>query len=385
MAKRVLFYVQHLLGIGHLHRAALISRNLSRAGLDVILVSGGEPLPHLDLGSSRFVQLSPVRTIDQNFTTLVDMNNQPVDDSWRRSRCNHLLDVWKNHKPDVVILELFPFGRRQMQFELLPLLDAVKSSGHRTIVVSSVRDILSGSRTPTRNNETVEFIKSYFDYVLIHSDPKLITFNETFVHADKIASQLVYTGYTVDPAQAIAKKYHHAQGEVIVSAGSGAVGLSLLETAILTRKSTVLKNNLWRVLVGIRVSESSFQALQKSSDDNLIIERARTDFPKLLNHCALSISQGGYNTTCEALVAKTRCVIVPFSQGTETEQTIRTTRLAKRGFVKMIPESNLNPKSLSSAIRDAMDTAPTCASSLNTSGVATTVSLVQDWAERASK
>ena len=78
MAKKVLFYVQHLLGIGHLHRAALISRNLSRAGLDVILVSGGEPLPHLDLGSSRFVQLSPVRTIDQNFTTLVDMNNQPV-------------------------------------------------------------------------------------------------------------------------------------------------------------------------------------------------------------------------------------------------------------------------------------------------------------------
>ena len=385
MAKKVLFYVQHLLGIGHLHRAALISRNLSKVGLDVILVSGGEPLPHLDLGSSRFVQLSPVRTIDHNFTTLVDMNNQPVNDAWRRSRCNHLLEVWKNHKPDVVILELFPFGRRQMKFELLPLLDLVKSSGHRTIVVSSVRDILSGSRTPIRNSETVELIKSYFDYVLIHGDPKFITFNETFVNADKIASQLVYTGYTVDPTQAAAEKTHHAQGEVIVSAGGGAVGLSLLETAILARKSTVLKDNLWRVLVGTGVSESSFQALQKSSDENLIVERARTDFPKLLNHCALSISQGGYNTTCEALVSKARCVIVPFSQGTETEQTIRTARLAKRGFVKMVPESSLNPTSLASAIRDAMDATPNCAFSLNTSGLATTVSLVQDWAECAPK
>ena len=385
MAKKVLFYVQHLLGIGHLHRAALISRNLSRAGLDVILVSGGEPLPHLDLGSSRFVQLSPVRTIDQNFTTLVDMNNQPVNDAWRRSRCNHLLEVWKNHKPDVVILELFPFGRRQMQFELLPLLDAVKSSGHRTTVVSSVRDILSGSRTPTRNKETVEFIKSYFDYVLIHGDPKLITFNKTFVNADKIASHLVYTGYTVDPKQAAAEKNHHARGEVIVSAGGGAVGLSLLETAILTRKSTVLKDNLWRVLVGQGVSDNSFQALQKTSDENLIVERARTDFPKLLNHCALSISQGGYNTTCEILVAKARCVIVPFSQGTETEQTIRTTQLAKRGLVEMGPESSLSTTSLASAITNAMNATRTCAFSLNTSGVATTVSLVQNWAERASK
>ena len=30
--------------------------------------------------------------------------------------------------------------------------------------------------------------------------------------------------------------------------------------------------------------------------DGVIVERARTDFPSLLMNCALSISQGGYNT-----------------------------------------------------------------------------------------
>ena len=39
----VFFYVQHLLGIGHLRRAAIIARALRRRGIDVDFVSGGAP------------------------------------------------------------------------------------------------------------------------------------------------------------------------------------------------------------------------------------------------------------------------------------------------------------------------------------------------------
>ena len=42
---RVFFYVQHLLGIGHLRRAATIARALTGAGLDVTVVSGGSGIP----------------------------------------------------------------------------------------------------------------------------------------------------------------------------------------------------------------------------------------------------------------------------------------------------------------------------------------------------
>ena len=38
---RVLFYVQHLLGIGHLKRAATRARACAAAGLEVTVVSGG--------------------------------------------------------------------------------------------------------------------------------------------------------------------------------------------------------------------------------------------------------------------------------------------------------------------------------------------------------
>ena len=45
MTGRVLFHVQYLLGIGHLRRAATLARALADGGFDVLLVSGGAPVP----------------------------------------------------------------------------------------------------------------------------------------------------------------------------------------------------------------------------------------------------------------------------------------------------------------------------------------------------
>ena len=56
MTPRVFFYVQHLLGIGHLRRAAVLARALAAGGFDVLLVSGGAPVP-LDTGRARRHQL----------------------------------------------------------------------------------------------------------------------------------------------------------------------------------------------------------------------------------------------------------------------------------------------------------------------------------------
>jgi predicted glycosyltransferase len=42
------------------------------------------------------------------------------------------------------VIELFPFGRRQMRFELLPLLEAARARSPRPWIISSVRDVLGG-------------------------------------------------------------------------------------------------------------------------------------------------------------------------------------------------------------------------------------------------
>src|SRR5690554_7463742 len=85
-APRVLFYVQHLLGIEHIRRASLIVKAMTAAGLDVTLVSGGEPLDTMDIGSARLVQLPPVKAGDARFSVLVDEHERPIDDAWKAAR-----------------------------------------------------------------------------------------------------------------------------------------------------------------------------------------------------------------------------------------------------------------------------------------------------------
>ena len=87
MTPRVLLYVQHLLGIGHLRRAAAIARGLAAGGFEVAFVSGGEAVPSLDIGAARLVQLPAIRSGDSAFNSLVDDSGAPVSDGlWRKRR-----------------------------------------------------------------------------------------------------------------------------------------------------------------------------------------------------------------------------------------------------------------------------------------------------------
>jgi predicted glycosyltransferase len=79
---KVFFYVQHLLGIGHLKRAATLARTLREAGFQVVLVSGGAPVSGIPVD----VQLAPASAADMTFKTLLDESGRPVDEAWKRSR-----------------------------------------------------------------------------------------------------------------------------------------------------------------------------------------------------------------------------------------------------------------------------------------------------------
>ena len=61
--KRVFIYVQHLLGIGHLKRAATLASALCDAGCEVTFAAGGHPVPQLVPRSARLVQLPPDKVI----------------------------------------------------------------------------------------------------------------------------------------------------------------------------------------------------------------------------------------------------------------------------------------------------------------------------------
>jgi len=133
----VLFYVQHLLGIGHLRRALLVVDALAREGIGVTFVSGGAPLPALSCSSAeRIVQLSPIRASDMGFKDLVDAEGRPIDEKLQSLRRAALLSALEAARPDVVIIEAFPFGRRAFRFELDPLINAKSSIAFVPISIS---------------------------------------------------------------------------------------------------------------------------------------------------------------------------------------------------------------------------------------------------------
>jgi predicted glycosyltransferase len=367
---RVFFYVQHLLGIGHLKRAAALAQALRRAGFEVALASGGFPVQGVEVS----YQLPPARAADASFKVLVDEAGRPIDDEWKRRRAALLLDAWRAVRADVLLIELYPFGRRQMRFELVPLLEDARRLQPRARVVCSVRDLIQPK--PAREAETLDLVERYFDRVLVHGDPAVARFERSFAPAARLGERLVYTGYVVAEAPPPA---HGARGEVLVSAGGGAVGARLLETALRARELSLMKSAPWRVLAGVQADEGELAALRQSAPAGVTVERSRDDFQALLAGCALSISQAGYNTVAEVLQARVRAVLVPFAGGSESEQSERAELLAAHGACQVVPEARLTPLALAAAVDRAARTPRPEAGRVDLGGAARTAELIRKW------
>jgi predicted glycosyltransferase len=349
MSARVFFYVQHLLGFGHLRRAAVLARALAAGGFDVLLVSGGAPVP-LDVGRARLHQLPPVRARDEGLRELSRLDGAPLDEAFRAARVRELLGVLAAEAPQVLITEQFPFGRTQLRFELVPLIEAARAMRPRPLIVSSVRDVVRRSVSPQRVAETIETFTA-FDAAMIHADPGLVSFDRSFAGWGQVKSRAVYTGYVAEADLATRPGdagQDAGKGEVIVSVGGGAVGAPLLKTAIAARPKSPLADRTWRLLVGANLPADEQRGL--GGGEGIVIEPARADFATLLRNATLSISQAGYNTVVETLCCADRAVLVPYGTARETEQTDRAQALADRGMVAVVPSRALSPESLAAAI-----------------------------------
>lgn len=349
----VLLHVQHLLGIGHLRRAALLAKALDRAGLSVAVVSGGLPVPDLDIGGADLVQLPAMKSADALFSGLVDEAGRPVDEDWKAERRDRLLETFERLRPRMLLLELFPFGRRQLRFELLPLLEASERRSPRPSIVCSLRDVLNPIGNPEKEAWILNTARRFFDRILVHGDPDFLPLDESFPAATEIEDLLFYTGYVAPSPPDLESISEPDKGEVLVSTGGGAVAAPLIGQALAARPQTRLSDRPWRILAGHGLAETAFQRFLAEAPPGVLIERSRSDFPTLLSRCVLSISQGGYNTVMEVLSADRPAVIVPFATESEREQTLRAERLAERGLITLAKCGSSDGSALARAVDQA--------------------------------
>lgn len=346
MTPRVLFHVQHLWGVGHAVRIATIARACESDGIATTVITGGAPVDGLFDGLQRVVQLPPISARDETYAELVGAGGAPLDDALRARRRERILAVFVETRPDAVVIETFPFGRRKLAFELLPLIAAVEAARPRPLLVASLRDILVPPSKPARTAEALARAET-FDAFLVHGDETFLRVEESLPELASLARKMTYTGYVVRETDAADP---HGN-ENVISAGGGRAAFALARTAL---QAAALKKDdaVWRVVAGPHMPDAEWRTLLNDAGA-AILERSNRNLAGLIARARVSISRAGYNTVAETLAARTPMVLVPFDAPNDHEQIARAARLEERGLARVLLEAGLTPELLAEAAAQA--------------------------------
>ena len=104
---KVLFYVQHLLGIGHLMRSVRICDALSDINVDVTLVTGGMPVSGFPPDGIKHIELAPIAVRNGDFSQIVDSHGRLIDDDFKANRCAQLLEIFEGPPLSLLFSRLF--------------------------------------------------------------------------------------------------------------------------------------------------------------------------------------------------------------------------------------------------------------------------------------
>lgn len=378
MTTRVLFYVQHLMGVGHVFRAMRLVKAMMREGLSVDLVYGGEPIPNLDTGGAEVHFLPSLRAGTKLFRDMEDAEGRVVDDDYKFRRRDQLLAILAETKPDVLITEAFPFGRRQMLFELRPLLEAATAMAKRPKILCSVRDILQENRKASRDRETIDLLLTYFDGILAHADPRFFALDETFPYHSEISHLVRYTGIVAP--EPVAPDSESEAYDVVVSVGGGLLGRELLFAAAEAKALSTLNDKRWCFVTGINTAKEDVAYMRSLMSGDVTVRTFLPNLPAVLAASGLSVSRAGYNTVADVFTAGCKAVFVPLSDGEETEQIRRAERLAERGLAFTVPPESADAQNLANAIDRASALPAPSADALRLDGAPTAARMVADLA-----
>ena len=380
---KIIQYCQHVLGIGHLFRSLEICRALSDH--EVILVTGGPPV-ETDLPAHVREFRLPDLQMDHAFKGLFSSANNLTVDQVKEERQKRLLALFENERPDLFLVELYPFGRKAFRFELDPVLEALRAKRLAPCgVFSSVRDILVEKDDHGKHEaRVVKTLNRYFDRVLVHADPDLVEIRETFGPFDQISIPVDYTGYIAPkPSEAagqrIRKQMNMDDREILIvaSAGGGNVGAPLLEAVIRAFSRLERDDCRLQVFTGPFLNSRDFDGLKKMAPAKVRVDRFTADFISYLAAADLSVSMAGYNTTMNMLATRVPALLWPFSQN--REQRLRARRLADRGLLTVLQDADLEPGRLAARMDQKLSQATRPAATINLAGAATTAACIQDW------
>ena len=371
---RALCHAQHLSGVGHFVRMHAIASALAAAGHEAHLVDGGRPVPRADAERLRRLSLPGLQRIDGR---LVGMDGS-AGAAVIAERARHLAEAVARIRPDVVIVDHFPFSKWELEPEIVAASRAARRAGAR--MVCSLRDVVRQTAfedvpPPAYASRVLALLHEHFDAVLVHGDPSVVRLDEHFERASELTLPVRYTGFVgLSPQRSVGE----GSGEpyAVLSCG-GTDGRRFLRAAIDGFRRAVTDGRLQQMALRVFPDPRTAAAvgdLGLAPDPSIRIDGFTSGFASALAGSAFSISRAGYNTSVEVLMAGVPAIVAP--DPTMSDQAARARRLASLGLVTLVEGDPPHPDDVAAAIARAV-AMPRPGVRVDLDGAATTCALLE--------
>lgn len=346
-SKKILYYCQSLVGVGHLACSLrIINELLQHSQVDLIQggLDTGKALKHPGFRNL----ILPTLLHDHESGGFFDPDDQRgIDEVW--SARSEAITGFLRGPYDAIVVEFYPFGRRRFKREIQDLFRMVRESSGPVPIFTSVREVLV-PRALEKERRMVATVKKHIHTVFIRGDEQVIRFEETFSLAHEIADRLCYTGYISPPPPQFRPE---RKKQILVSQGGGNVGRELLEGAI--GAAALMPDYFFLLATGSRTTPAELDELRATvRSGNVEITPFLPDFQRHLMESAVSISMGGDNTLLDVISARTPALAYPY-QG-NSEQGFRIRKFAETGLLHALDGSDLVAERLKAKIELALIT-----------------------------
>ncbi len=360
--KRILIYSHDTFGLGNLRRMSAIARHLADAGLSVLMLSGSPLLQAIPLNERiDYVKLpSLARTSDGNYA----VKSLPIDYEQVLSlRANLILHAVLDFKPDLVLVDKKPLGVSE---ELELMLDVVGGRLGRPKFVLVLRDILDAEE-PTIEQWTKHqyhrIIGKHYDCVLILGTKEVFDPCKAYKFPQQTAKLTHFCGYLrfhrdAQCGRGVRAKLGLKQERlVLVTAGGGEDGFSLCSSYLRGLAGNSLLKNVHSLIVcGPAMSTAHRTSLMQLAAHipTVTLRHSTQEMYSCMEAADVIVSMAGYNTLCEVLTLNKPAVVVPRFEPVQ-EQLIRATRMAERGWVRLVDPRALASEQLIGEIASALN------------------------------
>ena len=185
--KTILFYYHHFGGLGHGTRILSLCKAIKKKNpaYKVIVINSGKPQPELGISEyARVINLPAFQAKNGLFTGLKSDEDIEIAFKKRKKILEKVADFFV---PGIAIFEHFPFGRDELNEEIIDFIKNMKEKG--TLIYSSVRDIIEQKIDEEKLDHNLDFLNGVF----VHSDRETAFFT-SFKKTNKLKDKLIFTG-----------------------------------------------------------------------------------------------------------------------------------------------------------------------------------------------